>query len=143
MRFPRNNRIFRGQFDAAPFAGVFFLLVLFLLLHPAFVFVPGVPLHLPEAVDLPGTDRPTVVVAVDEGGQFYFANQVCDEATLAEKLKEAATLAREPLTLVVRADEDVKYKVLARLWLIARNAGIRDMLQATRPPLVPAAAPKK
>jgi len=32
MKFPRNARIFRGQLDAAPFAIVFFLLVLFLML---------------------------------------------------------------------------------------------------------------
>jgi len=32
MKFPRNARIFRGQLDAAPFAAVFFLLVLLLML---------------------------------------------------------------------------------------------------------------
>ena len=32
MKFPRNAKIFRGQLDATPFAGVFFCLVLFILL---------------------------------------------------------------------------------------------------------------
>jgi hypothetical protein len=32
MKFPRNARIFRGQLDAAPFAAVLFLLVIFLML---------------------------------------------------------------------------------------------------------------
>ena len=32
MKLPRNAKIFSGQLDAAPFAAIFFLLVLFVLL---------------------------------------------------------------------------------------------------------------
>ena len=32
MKFPRNAKIIRSHFDAAPFAAVFFLLVIFLML---------------------------------------------------------------------------------------------------------------
>jgi hypothetical protein len=47
MRFPRNAKMFRGQMDAAPFAGVFFLLTLFVLLA-SFTYTPGVRLRLPR-----------------------------------------------------------------------------------------------
>ena len=57
MKFPRNARIFRGRLDVAPFAAVFFLLATFLLLG-SLVYTPGVRLELPEADDLPGTDKP-------------------------------------------------------------------------------------
>lgn len=40
MRFARNARIFRGQLDAAPFAAVFFLLVIFMMLG-SLVYTPG------------------------------------------------------------------------------------------------------
>ena len=40
MKFPRNARIFRGQLDAAPFAAVFFLLVIFMMLG-SLVYTPG------------------------------------------------------------------------------------------------------
>ena len=65
MRFPHNTKIFRGQLDAAPFVGVFFLLIIFLLLNSGLVFTTGVRIRLPEGVNLPGTDQPTAVVAVD------------------------------------------------------------------------------
>ena len=143
MRFPRNTKIFRGQLDAAPFAGVFFLLVIFLLLHSAMVFTPGVPIQLPEALNLPGVANPALVVAVDENGQFYFENQVIGQQQLKEKLRSAVSEARQPLTLVVRADKKVHIDELMPLWLLARAAGIKEIVQATRPLVVPSpTAPK-
>jgi biopolymer transport protein ExbD len=143
MRFPRNTKIFRGQLDAAPFAGVFFLLVIFLLLHTSLVFIPGVPIQLPEAADLPGTPNRTLVVAVDESGQFYFENQVIARDRLKQRLVSAVSETHEPVTLVVRADKKVQIQELMPLWLLARSAGIKEIIQATRPPVIPApAAPK-
>jgi biopolymer transport protein ExbD len=135
MRFPRHARIFRGQLDAAPFAGVFFLMLLFLLLHSSFVFIPGVPIQLPQTVDLPGTVNPTVVVAIDRAGQLYFHNQVISIEDLRGKMQSAVANASDPLTLVLQADQEVKYEVLVRLCLMARETGIKEALLATRPRL--------
>ena len=138
MRFPHNAKVFRGQFDMAPFAGVFFLLLIFLLFNSSFVFAPGVPIQLPEAANLPGTDRPTVVVAVDASGQFYFRNQLMDEVQLKQDLLTALANAGEPLTLVLQADRDVKYNVTARLLVMARDLGFENAILATKPQTLPA-----
>ena len=142
MKFPRNTKIFRGQLDAAPFAAVFFLLVIFLLLHSSLVFTPGVPIHLPEAADLPGTANDTVVVAVDENGQLYFDNQVIERDRLKDKLQSAVAAARQPLSLIVQADGKVKVEQLLKLLLLARSAGIKEIIQASRPPVIATTAPK-
>ena len=139
MRFPHNAKIFRGQFEAAPYVSVFFLLVIFLLAHTAMVVVPGVPIELPAAANLPGTDKPIAVVAVDESGTFYFENQMCDEARLRERLKAAVARSPEPLTLVARVHKSAKAEVFTRLALVAREAGIRQLIPEVR--LAPAAAP--
>ena len=146
MKFPHSTKIFRGQLDAAPFLGVFFLLIIFLLLNSAFVSTSGVPIMLPEGVNLPGSDKATAAVAVDEGGHFYFENQLCDVARLKERLQDAVTRSHQPITLVVQADKAAKTEVLATLSVLARSLGIRDMLLAVRPPVVatpvaPATAP--
>jgi len=141
MRFPHHTKIFRGQIEAAPFVGVFFLLIIFLLLNSALVFTPGVKISLPEGVNLPGTDKPTAVVAVDGGGHFYFENQVCDEARLKERLQAAMERSPEPITLVVQADKEAKVEVIVRLAMLARSAGIREMFQAVRPPAQPLLLP--
>ena len=66
MKFPRNSKNLRGQFDVAPFAAVLFLLVIFLMLG-ALLPVQGLHVELqpPVADDLHGTDKPTVADAVD------------------------------------------------------------------------------
>ncbi len=141
MRFPRNAKPFAGQLDAAPFAGVFFVVLIFVGLANNLIFSPGLPIRLPEAGALPGTPNATVVVAVDEGGQIYFDNQVITEDRLRDRLVAEVRRAREPLTLVVQADKDVRHEVLVRLGLLARNAGIKDALLATRPRLAAPPAP--
>jgi len=222
MRFPRNARVFRGQLELAPFAGVFFLLVLFFLLHSSIVFTPGIRLHLtgneggasggeprrtvtvgsdaklhyqggvfdepgllqrlredtqsaaspgtlviqadpvrqrelvvrlrdaaralrlgvetpgiaiqlPQAESAGGIDGPTVAVAVNLSGQLYYEDQLITESALKARLQAAVRQSREPVTLVLLADQEVQYAEVVRLAALARQAGITQALQATRP----------
>jgi biopolymer transport protein ExbD len=139
MKFPRNSKLLRSPFDIAPFAAVLFLLVIFLMLG-ALAPISGLPLRLPVADNLPGTDKPTVTVAVDAKGRFYFANQIVAEDKLKSALKTAAQKSREPLTLVIQADKAVTYDQFIHLTLLARDAGIQNALLATLPRVVTAPA---
>ena len=134
MKFARNARILRSQLDAAPFAAVFFLLVIFMMLG-SLVYTPGarLELQLPRTNGLPGTDKPTVSVAVDADGRLYYENQWIEENDLRGRLREAAKKSPEPLTLVVQADKSVSYETCLRLALLARDAGISEALLATLP----------
>jgi biopolymer transport protein ExbD len=132
MKFPRNARLLRSTFDVAPFAVVFFLLVIFLALA-ALLPTPGLSLRLPVAGDLPGTDKPTLAVAIDADGRLFFANQIVTESELKSHLLDAAKKSREPLTLIVQADQSVTYGQLVQLTLLARDAGMCDVLLATLP----------
>jgi len=148
MKFPRNTRIFRGTLDAAPLACVFFLLLMFVQLG-SLIYTPGarVPLELPRADGLPGTDRPTIAVAVDAGGRFYFKSQEIHEDELRSRLRAAAAKSPEPLTLVVLADKAITLDKLLELTLLANEAGIRETTFATLPrvfsdsPVTPPSAP--
>jgi len=132
MKFPRNAKILHSPFDVAPFAAVFFLLVIFLMLE-GLVYTPGVRIELPSAEGVPGTDQPTVAVAVDASGRYYFANQIVSEEQLKNDLRAAAGKSRKPLTLVIYADRTVTYDQLIHLTLLATNAGIHSALGATLP----------
>ena len=115
MKFPRNIRLLRSPFDVAPFAAVFFLLLIFVMLGGLVVYTPGVRIEPPAADGLPGTDQPAVAVAVDAGGRYYFANQIVSEAQLTNDLRAAAVKSRAPLTLVIYADKAVTYDQLIQL----------------------------
>lgn len=132
MKFPRNARIFRGQLDAAPFAAVFFLLVLFLMLASV-MYTPGVRLQLPLADDLPGMDNIPISVAVDSGGRYYYDNQLVQETQLTSLLRQAVKASTQPITLVVYADRAASYDMLIRLTMLARSTGITNALLATLP----------
>jgi biopolymer transport protein ExbD len=132
MKFPRNARILRGQLDAVPFVALFFLLVMFLMLA-SLVYTPGVQIDLPVADGLPGTDKPSVAVAIDANGRFYFENQAMEELQLSNKLNQAVREAGEPLTLVVQADKKVSNEMLIHVALLAKEAGISQAWLATLP----------
>ena len=138
MKFPRNARIFRGHLEIAPFASVFFLLLIFISLS-FLMYTPGVHVQLPMANDLAGTDKPSVAVAIDSHGRLYYENTAIAQDVLKNELSaQIRKAAGKPLALVVHADQDVPYKMLLSLTLIARDAGISEVLLATLPnPAVP------
>ena len=132
MKFPRNARIFRGHFDAAPFAAVLFLLVIFVQLG-SLVYTPGVHIQLPVAEGFGGTEKIPVPVAIDANGRFYFDNHAIGENELRIRLHKIVTEATEPLALVVQADKAVTQEMFTRLTVIAQQAGFSEAVFATLP----------
>ena len=141
MKFPRTSKILSSRFDVAPFAAVFFALLIFLLLA-ALLPVPGLRMSLtpPTADDLPGVSGSVVAMAVDSQNRLYYDNEMKNESQLATSLRAAVSAAHKPLTLVIHADKAVSYDELAHLALLARapEIGITNLLLATLPRLVDA-----
>jgi biopolymer transport protein ExbD len=133
MKFPRNAKIFRGQLDLAPLAGIFFLLVIFFLLHSSLVFTAGVRIQLPSSGDspLPGLAGPSAVVVMDSNGELYFENQVIKLAELQKSLRQLAEKHRD-ITLVLQADKSVRLESLVQLSRLAAEAGIHDVWLAAQ-----------
>lgn len=99
---------------------------------------PGSRIELPEVPDQPGVTTPAVIVAVNMNGQFFYENQlVKDPSELQVRLAAAAKQSREPLTLVLRLDKAVAVETFIQLSEMARQAGFRDAVLSTRPPLKP------
>lgn len=133
MKYPRNVKIFRGQLDAAPYLGVFFLLVIFLTLSSKLVFVPGIRIDLPEVRQpLQGTVRQTVVVAVDHAGRLYYENQNVSEEELQMRLEKVIQGLAEPPALEILADKSARHEAVSRLLALAGEAGIREAYCVTR-----------
>lgn len=99
---------------------------------------PVTRIELPEVPDQPGVASPSVIVAVNMNGQFFYENQIVkDTSELQERLAAASKESREPLTLLLRLDKAVAVETLIQLSEMARQAGFRDTVLATRPPLKP------
>lgn len=81
---------------------------------------------------LAGTTNRTVAVAVDFSGQLYFRNQLVSEDQLRMALSEAVGARPDPLAIVVLADRAVNHATLMRLSILAREAGVKEMVMAAR-----------
>jgi biopolymer transport protein ExbD len=135
MKFPRTAKIMGSQSDAAPYAAVFFLLVIFMLIAELLP-TPGIGLslvNLPAADNLAGVNQPAIAVAIDCSNRLYFADRLIAPAQLKTSLSNAVRQAPAPLTLVIQADKSVSYDEVLQLSLLARDAGITNALLATLP----------
>ncbi len=132
MKFPRRTRLLRNPFDATAYAAVFFLMVIFVSLGSR-LYTPGVKINLPTADNQPGTDKPTITVAMDEHGRYFFQNRMVEAAELKNNFTTATKQSPEPLTLVILMDKAVQFEDLLQLQLLARDAGISEALVATLP----------
>ena len=131
MKFPRNARVTKGSLEAAPWAAVMFLLVIFIMLG-GLLYTPGVHVQLPITDELPGLDKLPVTVAMDAAGQLYFENQrVTSEAALTNRLREVIQAAPEKPALIVQADTNVSYGNLVRLMQLGRSVGFENTVLAT------------
>jgi biopolymer transport protein ExbD len=136
MKFVRRAKVLRGPINAAPVAGVVMLLLIFMLLM-SLLHTPGVLIHLPVGNSLTVSDNPTVVVAVDSGGQCFFENKPVStnelNAVLKGRLQDTARQSRK-LTMVLYADKAVKNEVFMNLESLAAAAGVTEVLIAGSPP---------
>ena len=140
MRFRQTVKPLKGVLDPTPFAAVFFLLVILMVLHSSFAPAPGVRVQLPAAAapQRPGFTGPELVVTIDQNGLVYFEHQVVPLADLRERLTAKVRASHEPLHLLLLADDGVRHGDVVRLATLAQAAGIREVVEATRDPLFPA-----
>jgi biopolymer transport protein ExbD len=89
-----------------------------------------------DIINLTGTDNPTIVVAVNFRGQFFFENRPVQEPELKDELRrrlQETSRASKKLTLVLWADKAAENEVLMRLYRLARDVGITEILLAEQP----------
>jgi len=94
-------------------------------------------IHIPGGPpSLIGTDNPTVLVAVNFLGQYFYDNHIVAERELKAELKErlqAAAREKRELTLTVAGDEQVNWNAVMRLAQWAREIGIKETVLAEWP----------
>ena len=133
MKFSRHCKPFRGRIDAAPWACLFFVMLIFFLLKTSLFFVPGVRIDLPQARGLSGVTNATVAVMIDRDGRMFYNHQVVDSNMLRQRLSEAVKASKSSITLIVQADRRLDLQRLVELEQIAGSSGVKDLLLGSRP----------
>ncbi|MDB6130334.1 MAG: Biopolymer transport protein ExbD/TolR [Verrucomicrobiales bacterium] len=109
MRYQRNVKIFRGQFEFAPFAGLFSLLFLFLVLS-ALTYSPGVRISLGDA-PVPAKTSSTLLT-VNKQGEITLNNQLFNLSQMEQLRLELKKLPPNSIILL-NADPAAPREVLS------------------------------
>jgi biopolymer transport protein ExbD len=142
MKFQTNVRIFRGNLDSASFLGLLFVLALFLMVHGTVSFTPGVKIALPEQDTTTGVSGPNLAVAVDAAGQMFCENQIITEPQLAARMKDAIGRYGSNMVFIIQADASLSQGTVIDLSRLARQAGFREVVLATRPKVFAPGSPQ-
>lgn len=141
IRIKTKLKIFKGYPDFTPFAGVFFLLLIFFMMGSSFIQVSGIPVELPEAQVSGSFGVKKFVVTIDSYSKIYFNDlAIPGMDILKEKLMEMVAAHPEndkPPTIVIRADSKAPFGVVAKLMSLAEDLRINAFVLT-----VPPAAPK-
>jgi biopolymer transport protein ExbD len=130
MRFQRNVKIFRGGVDAAPFAGFFFVVLMFMLLFYSHVFIPGVPIQL---VDDEGPPEPAQrTVKVEKSGRIEFLGSTFDFDELPTEIQARARKGTLPQRVILESDAGAPRALVEKTETTLQASGISIKYPGTR-----------
>lgn len=130
MRYPRNVKIFRGGIDAAPFAGLFFVLVLLMMLFYSHIFFPGVPIELAPEIEQP--ELSARLVKVLRSGEVRFLGEQLEAEGLEKELLRRSQEGTLPKRLVLEAERGADALLVDRVEKALAGAGIAIKLPGDR-----------
>ncbi len=128
----QQNQAPMAEINVTPMVDVMLvLLVIFIMAAP--LFTHAIKLELPSAQSAPSSEQPkTVTIAVDPAGKLFWDDAPVSEAELALRLGAAAQQQPQP-DMLIRADKNTRYQVLADIMSAAQNRGVRKIGFVTAP----------
>jgi biopolymer transport protein ExbD len=130
MRYSRNIKIFRGGVDAAPFASLFFLLVLFVMLFYSHTFFPGVPIKLVD--EEPPPEMQSRTVKVHASGNIQFLGTSYDLSGLKNELQSRSQKGTLPRRLLIETEPTANPRTVTQVENLLKGAGIALKLPGAR-----------
>jgi len=141
MQFRTVRRRFKGRYrravgpiEVAALLNVLMLVGMFHVASSRFVLQPGVRVRLPEAPFLDGAPYGARVLTLTQEGLAFFN----DERLAMDGLGAALARTDGAAPLLIEADEGTPCGTLIEVYSLAVQAGIREVVLATRPsPVAP------
>ncbi len=129
--FDTTHRAPRAMLIIAPWINVLLLFILVLIQQSASTLRPGVRLDLPAASFVDGIRPDALVLTVPQEGMFFFQDERLSFDGVALALERAVRSNRDA-ALIIEADKRISYDTMIRIYGMARNAGVREIVLASR-----------
>lgn len=107
----------------------FLLLITFIITFP--LIEMGIPVNLPREKTKDLTSLKAQTITVDQHGDIYLDNIAINLEQLGARMAEIGKADPE-VTVMIRADERIRYGLLARVLRILHDAGIVKMALVTQ-----------
>ena len=109
------------------------LLIIFMIAAP--MMTQGVDVDLPETTTQPlrQTDNP-LVITVAKDGEIHFDDIQVSRALLAQQLQDLAGRRGTEQVILLRADREVAYGLVAAVMADVKEAGFNHLGMITQPP---------
>ena len=121
-----------NRLDGSAFSCVLLLIIAFLLVESSLVNKSGVNIELPAPdTELPGIIGPSLVVGLDDDGQYYIANRSVSDEALLKSFKHAAEKNPDTAVIIV-ADHKTQVDRIAHASALTYQAGLKRILMATK-----------
>lgn len=111
---------------------VMFLLLIFFMVSSTFLEQAGMKLNLPGAQTGSLEEVKELVIEISSQGQILLNGNPIELSAVQKTLTESLARSAEA-TLVLKADEKVSHGQVVKVMDLARAAGIRKLVIATRP----------
>ena len=133
MKFSRTKEYNFGWLVVFPLIYIVFLLIFFLLLSPNFVFQPGIAVSAPASPFLLGAQQSQEIISITGGAvpSIYFRDQKVSLERLGPLLD---TAKRENRSIVIKADRQTPYELVASVTNAALEHGISSVSLAGTTP---------
>ena len=110
---------------------VLFLLLIFFMISSTFLEQPGMKLELPEAKSFEIQEQKELILHITPAGDIYLGEKAVAIDSLLFYLTEEMTL-EENRPLILKADKLVPHGQVVEVMDIAKQAGIKKLVVATK-----------
>jgi len=133
MKLSRTKEYNFGWLVVFPLIDIVFLPIFFLLLSPNFVFQPGIAVSAPASPFLLGAQQSQEIISITGGAvpSIYFRDQKVSLERLGPLLD---TAKRENRSIVIKADRQTPYELVASVTNAALEHGISSVSLAGTTP---------
>lgn len=114
--------------DTTPLIDIVFQLLIFFMLTSAFVYQPGIKVHLPKAVTSELASRETIVVTISGNSSLFLGSRA---VTLKELESHLQKSAQSNPSILIRADHQTALGRVVEVWDLCRAVGLRQVNIAT------------